>query len=261
MISLEKGQRPPYVPRVGDLVTDTRLGREGRAMGNEGPYWQLRPLTGGREWEADPKHLRPLLGKQRKPLPPPDVPPCPAAMDPAGAGTTTSSSRSEGDAVHTDVDPADPPKLRRECLVLIRDGHGAVLMVKPKHTGGWHLPGGHAHEGEPSTAAAVRELKEQTGITRQLSDVLLVDDVPAADEPRSAAGISLVFDGGTLTGNTAVQLPARARDALRGVRWVMAHEVERYTFPPLSRRILTALSCADHGMHVPAYAQGRPAPA
>ncbi|GAA3377450.1 hypothetical protein GCM10020367_53180 [Streptomyces sannanensis] len=29
-------------------------------MGHEGPYLQLRPLSGGREWDADPRHVQPL---------------------------------------------------------------------------------------------------------------------------------------------------------------------------------------------------------
>ncbi|WP_446750441.1 hypothetical protein [Streptomyces sp. AC1-42T] len=29
-------------------------------MGHEGPWLQLRPLGGGREWDADPDRLRPL---------------------------------------------------------------------------------------------------------------------------------------------------------------------------------------------------------
>ncbi|MEU9187596.1 hypothetical protein AB0D14_24265 [Streptomyces sp. NPDC048484] len=27
-------------------------------MGHEGPYIQLRPLAGGREWDADPDRIR-----------------------------------------------------------------------------------------------------------------------------------------------------------------------------------------------------------
>lgn len=53
------GHEPSYEPHVGDVVTDTRTGREGRVMGHEGPRWQLRPLTGGREWEADANHMNP----------------------------------------------------------------------------------------------------------------------------------------------------------------------------------------------------------
>jgi hypothetical protein len=28
-------------------------------MAHQGPYLQLRPLGGGREWDADPAHVRP----------------------------------------------------------------------------------------------------------------------------------------------------------------------------------------------------------
>ncbi|MEU1530344.1 hypothetical protein [Streptomyces fagopyri] len=48
------------VPGVGDAVHDTARDRVGRVMGHEGPYLQVRPLSGGVEWDADPDHLRPL---------------------------------------------------------------------------------------------------------------------------------------------------------------------------------------------------------
>ncbi|WP_409062953.1 hypothetical protein [Streptomyces sp. SYP-A7185] len=36
------------------------MGRQrlGRVMGHEGPYLQLRPPGGGREWDADPDRVR-----------------------------------------------------------------------------------------------------------------------------------------------------------------------------------------------------------
>ncbi|GHE98082.1 hypothetical protein GCM10018785_72960 [Streptomyces longispororuber] len=58
-MSARTGQDRPYEPHVGDVVTDTRTGREGRVMGHEGPRWQLRPLGGGCEWEADATYLNP----------------------------------------------------------------------------------------------------------------------------------------------------------------------------------------------------------
>lgn len=49
------------VPRVGDTVRDTsRGGRVGVVMGHEGPYIQLRPLGGGREWDAAPDRIAPI---------------------------------------------------------------------------------------------------------------------------------------------------------------------------------------------------------
>ncbi|MFC4492847.1 hypothetical protein ACFPA8_01685 [Streptomyces ovatisporus] len=45
---------PPPEPAVGTAVRDTRRGRVGIVMAYDGPYVQLRPLNGGREWDADP---------------------------------------------------------------------------------------------------------------------------------------------------------------------------------------------------------------
>ncbi|MEW1695809.1 hypothetical protein [Streptomyces sp. NPDC091278] len=33
-------------------------------MGSEGPYLQLRPLGGGREWDVTPAQLHPLTGAE-----------------------------------------------------------------------------------------------------------------------------------------------------------------------------------------------------
>lgn len=48
------------VPAVGEAVRDTARDRVGRVMGQQGPYVQVRPLGGGREWDADPGRLRTL---------------------------------------------------------------------------------------------------------------------------------------------------------------------------------------------------------
>ncbi|WP_406225499.1 hypothetical protein [Streptomyces anulatus] len=48
------------VPGVGAAVHDSGSGRVGLVAGCRSPYVLLRPLGGGREWEADPGHVRPL---------------------------------------------------------------------------------------------------------------------------------------------------------------------------------------------------------
>ena len=45
-------------PPVGLHVVDTHSGKVGIVMGHEGPYVQLRPYGGGREWDADPGAVR-----------------------------------------------------------------------------------------------------------------------------------------------------------------------------------------------------------
>lgn len=51
-------------PDIGQIVQDTKRNRTGLVMGHEGPYVQLRPVGGGREWDADPQKLRPLTAAE-----------------------------------------------------------------------------------------------------------------------------------------------------------------------------------------------------
>ncbi|MER5553762.1 hypothetical protein ABT001_19175 [Streptomyces sp. NPDC002793] len=39
-----------------DIGHDNRVGE---FRGRTGPYWSLRPMRGGTEWDAEPEHVRP----------------------------------------------------------------------------------------------------------------------------------------------------------------------------------------------------------
>ncbi|MCQ1577789.1 hypothetical protein [Streptomyces parvus] len=55
-------ERPLPVPDPGTLLADTSRGdRVGEFRGVAGPYWSLRPVGGGREWEVEPRYVRPAL--------------------------------------------------------------------------------------------------------------------------------------------------------------------------------------------------------
>lgn len=49
-----------HKPQIGTVVRDAQRNRTGEVMGHEGPYVQLRPVGGGREWDARPADLRPV---------------------------------------------------------------------------------------------------------------------------------------------------------------------------------------------------------
>ncbi|MFE4493122.1 hypothetical protein ACFRKD_11785 [Streptomyces niveus] len=59
----ESGPCPALVQ--GTVVFDEQGSRIGEVMGSEGPYLQLRPLGGGREWDADPERVRPATAHER----------------------------------------------------------------------------------------------------------------------------------------------------------------------------------------------------
>ncbi|MEV3991132.1 hypothetical protein AB0J57_19705 [Streptomyces sp. NPDC049837] len=50
---------------VGSYVVDVRSGRVGRVMGHVGPYLQLRPVGGGREWDCPPDGVRRATDAER----------------------------------------------------------------------------------------------------------------------------------------------------------------------------------------------------
>lgn len=56
--------------------------------------------------------------------------------------------------------------------IFMKDNEGRYLMVQEKgwNYGLWGVPGGHIDEGETPQAAAVREAKEEVGITVRLID-------------------------------------------------------------------------------------------
>ncbi|MEU3202873.1 hypothetical protein ABZ702_03125 [Streptomyces cyaneofuscatus] len=55
-------QEPPELPAPGALLVDMSHGdRVGEFRGVAGPRWSLRPVGGGTEWEAEPRHVRPAL--------------------------------------------------------------------------------------------------------------------------------------------------------------------------------------------------------
>jgi len=94
----------PIAKRIeqGTLVYDARTNKVGEYRGKAGPYAMLRPVGGGREWEADPGAVRPATPEERLTAsvkaansrsgegnsvpydigtPPPPVPDCPSCAD------------------------------------------------------------------------------------------------------------------------------------------------------------------------------------
>jgi 8-oxo-dGTP diphosphatase len=66
------------------------------------------------------------------------------------------------------------PNTHGALVTLWNDGH--VLLVKNSYVPYYSAPGGYVHDGETSRAAAVRELKEETGYTARPDQLTLVYD-------------------------------------------------------------------------------------
>lgn len=51
-------------PEIGDVMFDEATRKVGELMGHVGPNWQLRPIGGGREWDA-PGPIRPATAAEK----------------------------------------------------------------------------------------------------------------------------------------------------------------------------------------------------
>jgi 8-oxo-dGTP pyrophosphatase MutT (NUDIX family) len=81
--------------------------------------------------------------------------------------------------------------------LLIRNEQGHVLLVDPTYKPDWDLPGGMVEANEPPDEAAVRELREELGMTITPGPLLCVDWV-SPHGPWDDL-LAFVFDGGVLT--------------------------------------------------------------
>lgn len=63
--------------------------------------------------------------------------------------------------------------------VLYVDPADNVLMVQASYKQHWDLPGGVVEPGESPMDAAVREVKEELGVVREVGRLLVVDYLPA----------------------------------------------------------------------------------
>ncbi|HVT21050.1 MAG TPA: NUDIX domain-containing protein [Mycobacteriales bacterium] len=105
---------------------------------------------------------------------------------------------------------------------VVRDADGRLLLVRRGHPpaqGSWSLPGGRVEPGEAHAEAAVREVREETGLDVEVGDLLRSVALP---------GGYLVHDfAATVTGGTL-----HAGDDADDVRWCGPTELENLPLSP-----------------------------
>jgi 8-oxo-dGTP pyrophosphatase MutT (NUDIX family) len=120
-------------------------------------------------------------------------------------------------------------------------------LVEPVYKDDWELPGGAVDADESPFDAAVRELKEELGLSVTPGRLLVVDWVP----PREGRteGVMFVYDGGVLDPARAldIRLPA---DELRSWAWSTVAEARQRLSALLARRADAAVQAASAGITV-----------
>lgn len=126
---------------------------------------------------------------------------------------------------------------------LFFDAGGRVLMVQPTYKDYWDIPGGYVEVGESPRQAAVREVREELGITPPMGSLLAVDWAPNDAEGDK---VLYLFDGGELTPEALAGVTLQA-DELESFAYVAPDEIAERTIPRLARRILAAVEARSTG--------------
>jgi len=115
---------------------------------------------------------------------------------------------------------------------------GSLLLVKRgrgPNAGLWAIPGGKVDYGESMPEAAVRELREETGIEAELGEVIWVGDAIGPGDP-PAWHYTLVDYRARMIGG----LP-RAADDAEAVAWVPLDQVLDLPVTPTMPDLIAAL--------------------
>lgn len=127
--------------------------------------------------------------------------------------------------------------------VLFFDEQERVMMVVPSYKDYLDIPGGYVEHGESPSQAAVREVKEELGITPPIGRLLAVDWAPNLSEGDKAL---FVFDGGVLDEEWLSQITL-APDELTGYAFHEVGSVPEVTIARLARRISEAVRARGKG--------------
>ncbi|MFE4822857.1 NUDIX domain-containing protein [Streptomyces sp. NPDC056704] len=125
---------------------------------------------------------------------------------------------------------------------LFFDAADRILMVEPTYKDYWDIPGGYVETGESPLHAAVREVREELGITPPIGRLLAVDWAPNEAEGDK---VLYLFDGGQLSQDHLAQI-ALQPDELKGFSFLPPEQVAERTIPRLARRILAATEARTH---------------
>jgi 8-oxo-dGTP diphosphatase len=133
---------------------------------------------------------------------------------------------------------------RMGSAVVFTDPADRVLLVEPGYKDYWELPGGAVESDESPYEAAVRELKEELGLSLAPGRLLVADWVPP--QPNRTEGVMFVYDGGHLSPaqTSQIQLPP---EELKSWAWCTPAEVWQRMTPLLARRVQAALDCRSGG--------------
>lgn len=118
--------------------------------------------------------------------------------------------------------------------VAVRDSQGRILLIHKMDNDLWALPGGGHDAGERITETAIREVREETGLTVEITGLVGTytnpSHVMAYDDGEVRQQFSLCFEGRWTDGQ-----PHEDGSETKAARWVDPTKVDSLTMHPSMR--------------------------
>ncbi|MDP3988882.1 MAG: NUDIX hydrolase [bacterium] len=130
------------------------------------------------------------------------------------------------------------PKKRMGAAVLLFNGAGDLLLVKPNYRDQWSLPGGVVDAEESPRAGAIREVYEEIGLT--VHDLLLCAVGYAKTKEYKTEALHFVFSGGVLTDEQIAGIVLQ-EDEIDAFQFVPPEDACPLLIPSLCDRVPAAL--------------------
>jgi len=116
----------------------------------------------------------------------------------------------------------------------------ALLVVRKKNTGAWMLPGGKQEHGETAAECAVREVREELGVTIPLERIEPMGEF----ETRAANEAGFALRASVFRTRDAIEPHARAE--IEAVRWIdPAVGIDDEAEAPLNREFIFPMLIAE----------------
>ncbi|MCX6712664.1 MAG: NUDIX hydrolase [Candidatus Vogelbacteria bacterium] len=136
------------------------------------------------------------------------------------------------------------PKKRIGAGVLFLNEEKKVLIVAPTYKEGWTIPGGVVDANESPIAGAIRETKEEIGLSIKDPRLICVGYVPVNGYKTEA--LHFIFYGGVLNGESIAQIKLQEEE-LGEYRFADKDELARLLIAGLNERVLSCLDVIDTG--------------
>jgi 8-oxo-dGTP pyrophosphatase MutT (NUDIX family) len=127
------------------------------------------------------------------------------------------------------------PTKRLAAAVLLSDGAGRLLLVKPSYRQNWLVPGGIVERNEPPWLGVRREVQEEIGIEIGRLRLVAMDWRSSDDEYDDS--LHFLFDGGDLSAEQQANIRCDGVE-IEQHRFATKTEAEQMMDPHLLRRCL-----------------------